>query len=213
MRFPARRHRRARPGQPGGVGRQVAHPHVRGAARAGPGLGPASPWCWWTSAWCHATTRPATPPWWPATCCKAKAAAARFLRVLPRTRAAVQRRRAGRAGERRHRSHRRPALAAGRGRAGHGRRRHTASLFQAPPATPAPSPPTSAWPGWCPTPRPTRRICFTLHALLGRANWCCPSPVTTSWPSTAGRRHEADPALPVSLVLNQTRTPVSVWIG
>ncbi|MEZ5646490.1 MAG: 6-phosphogluconolactonase [Burkholderiaceae bacterium] len=60
---------------------------------------------------------------------------------------------------------------------------------------------------------PHARISLTLHALLSARELVLSLAGPTKTAVLHRARTTADPALPVSLVLNQTRTPVSIWIG
>lgn len=90
---------------------------------------------------------------------------------------------------------------------------HTASLFPGAPgyaraiATDDPL----AW--VVPDTAPHARLSFTLHALLQARELLLSISGETKLAVYRQAAAQADPALPVSLVLNQTQTPVHVWIG
>lgn len=60
---------------------------------------------------------------------------------------------------------------------------------------------------------PHARLTFTLHALLSARELLLALAGKTKYAVYRRAREQADVALPVSLVLNQDRTPVSVWLG
>lgn len=96
---------------------------------------------------------------------------------------------------------------------GMGEDAHTASLFPGAPgyaraiATDDPL----AW--VVPDTAPHARLSFTLHALLQARELLLSISGDTKLSVYRRAAEKADPALPVSLILHQTRTPVSVWIG
>lgn len=94
---------------------------------------------------------------------------------------------------------------------------HTASLFPGAPgyARAIASDDRLAWvvPEQAPVPAPHARLTFTLHALLEARELVLSIAGDNKLAVYRQAAAKADPALPVSLVLNQTRTPVSVWIG
>lgn len=96
---------------------------------------------------------------------------------------------------------------------GMGEDAHTASLFPGAPgyaraiATDAPL----AW--VVPDTAPHARLSFTLHALLEARELLLSISGETKLAVYRRAAQKADPALPISLVLNQTQTPVHVWIG
>ncbi|TNF56216.1 MAG: 6-phosphogluconolactonase [Burkholderiales bacterium] len=94
---------------------------------------------------------------------------------------------------------------------------HTASLFADAPgyARAIATDDRLAWvvPEQAPVPAPHARLTFTLHALLEARELVLTIAGSTKLAVYRQAAGKADPALPVSLVLNQTRTPVSVWIG
>lgn len=94
---------------------------------------------------------------------------------------------------------------------------HTASLFPGAPgyARAIASDDRLAWvvPEQAPVPAPHARLTFTLHALLEARELVLSIAGDNKLAVYHQAAAKADPALPVSLVLNQTRTPVSVWIG
>jgi 6-phosphogluconolactonase len=94
---------------------------------------------------------------------------------------------------------------------------HTASLFAGAPgyARAIASDDRLAWvvPEQAPVPAPHARLTFTLHALLEARELVLSIAGDNKLAVYHQAAAKADPALPVSLVLNQTRTPVSVWIG
>ncbi len=100
---------------------------------------------------------------------------------------------------------------------GMGEDAHTASLFPGAPgfARAIATDERLAWvvPEQAPIPAPHARLTFTLHALLQARELLLS---ISGEPKLAVYRRaaeQADPALPISLVLNQQQTPVSVWIG
>lgn len=96
---------------------------------------------------------------------------------------------------------------------GMGEDAHTASLFPGAPgyaraiATDAPL----AW--VVPDTAPHARLSFTLHALLEARELLLSISGETKLAVYRRAAQKVDPALPISLVLNQTQTPVHVWIG
>ena len=96
---------------------------------------------------------------------------------------------------------------------GMGEDAHTASLFPGAPgyaraiATDAPL----AW--VVPDTAPHARISFTLHALLEARELLLSISGESKLAVYRRAAEKADPALPISLILNQTQTPVSVFIG
>jgi 6-phosphogluconolactonase len=94
---------------------------------------------------------------------------------------------------------------------------HTASLFAGAPgyARAIASDDRLAWvvPEQAPVPAPHARLTFTLHALLEARELVLSIAGDNKLAVYHQAAAKADPALPVSLVLNQTWTPVSVWIG
>ncbi|MCU0957421.1 MAG: 6-phosphogluconolactonase [Hydrogenophaga sp.] len=94
---------------------------------------------------------------------------------------------------------------------------HTASLFPGAPgyARAIASDDRLAWvvPEQAPVPAPHARLTFTLHALLEARELVLSIAGDNKLAVYHQAAAKANPALPVSLVLNQTRTPVSVWIG
>ena len=95
---------------------------------------------------------------------------------------------------------------------------HTASLFPNAPgyAHAITTGKRLAWvvPEQAPIPAPHARLSLTLHALLQTRELllCIGSAVKLAVYRSAAQRQKADPALPISLILHQTQTPVSVWI-
>ncbi len=96
---------------------------------------------------------------------------------------------------------------------GMGEDAHTASLFPGAPgyaraiATDAPL----AW--VVPDTAPHARLSFTLHALLEARELLLSISGDAKLAVYRRAAQQADLALPISLILNQTQTPVSVWIG
>lgn len=96
---------------------------------------------------------------------------------------------------------------------GMGEDAHTASLFPGAPgyaraiATDDPL----AW--VVPDTAPHARLSLTLHALLQARELLLSISGDTKLSVYRRAAEKADPALPVSLILHQTWTPVSVWIG
>lgn len=99
---------------------------------------------------------------------------------------------------------------------GMGEDAHTASLFPGAPgyARAIATDDVLAWvvPEQAPVPAPHARLTFTLHALLEARELVLSIAGETKLAVYRRAAKKADPALPVSLILNQTRTPVSVWI-
>lgn len=100
---------------------------------------------------------------------------------------------------------------------GMGEDAHTASLFPGAPGY-APAIATDdqlAWvvPEQAPIPAPHARLTFTLHALLEARELLLSISGESKLAVYRRAAQKADPALPISLVLNQTQTPVHVWIG
>lgn len=100
---------------------------------------------------------------------------------------------------------------------GMGEDAHTASLFPGAPgyARAIATDERLAWvlPEQAPIPAPHARISFTLHALLQARELLLSISGDAKLAVYRRAAQQADPALPVSLILNQTQTPVSVWIG
>jgi len=100
---------------------------------------------------------------------------------------------------------------------GMGEDAHTASLFPGAPgfdhaiATHE----RLAWvlPEQAPTPAPHARLTFTLHTLLQARELLLSFSGETKLAVYHRAAEKAAPALPISLILNQTQTPVSVFIG
>jgi 6-phosphogluconolactonase len=100
---------------------------------------------------------------------------------------------------------------------GMGEDAHTASLFPGAPgyaraiATDA----RLAWvvPEQAPVPAPHARLTFTLSALLASRELLLSIAGESKLAVYHRAAEKADEALPVSLILNQTQTPVSVWKG
>ncbi|MDQ7742777.1 6-phosphogluconolactonase [Hydrogenophaga pseudoflava] len=100
---------------------------------------------------------------------------------------------------------------------GMGEDAHTASLFPGAPgyaraiATDA----RLAWvvPEQAPVPAPHARLTFTLHALLAARELLLSIAGESKLAVYHRAAEKADEALPVSLILNQTQAPVSVWKG
>lgn len=96
---------------------------------------------------------------------------------------------------------------------GMGEDAHTASLFPGAPgyaraiATDAPL----AW--VVPDTAPHARLSFTLHALLQARELLLSIGGAAKLAVYRRASEKADTALPISLILNQTQTPMSVWIG
>lgn len=96
---------------------------------------------------------------------------------------------------------------------GMGEDAHTASLFPGAPgyaraiATDAPL----AW--VVPDTAPHARLSFTLHALLQARELLLSISGAAKLAVYRRASEKADTALPISLILNQTQTPMSVWIG
>lgn len=100
---------------------------------------------------------------------------------------------------------------------GMGEDAHTASLFPGAPgyARAIATDERLAWvvPEQAPIPAPHARLSFTLHALLQARELLLSISGETKLAVYRRAAQKADPALPISLVLNQTQTPVHVWIG
>lgn len=100
---------------------------------------------------------------------------------------------------------------------GMGEDAHTASLFPGAPgyARAITTDDKLAWvvPEQAPIPAPHARLSFTLHALLQARELLLSIGGAAKLAVYRRAAQKADPALPVSLVLNQTQTPVHVWIG
>ena len=96
---------------------------------------------------------------------------------------------------------------------GMGEDAHTASLFPGAPgyARAIATDDKLAW--VVPDTAPHARISFTLHALLASRELVLSISGEAKLAVYRRAAEKADAALPVSLVLNQTQTPVSVWIG
>ena len=100
---------------------------------------------------------------------------------------------------------------------GMGEDAHTASLFPGAPgyaraiATDA----RLAWvvPEQAPIPAPHARLSFTLHALLASRELLLSIAGESKLSVYRRASQKADEALPISLILNQTQAPVSVWKG
>ena len=100
---------------------------------------------------------------------------------------------------------------------GMGEDAHTASLFPGAPgyARAIATDERLAWvvPEQAPVPAPHARISFTLGALLASRELLLSIAGESKLAVYRRAAERADEALPISLVLNQTQTPVSVWIG
>jgi 6-phosphogluconolactonase len=100
---------------------------------------------------------------------------------------------------------------------GMGEDAHTASLFPGAPgyARAIATEQRLAWvvPEQAPIPAPHARLSFTLSALLAARELLLSIAGESKLAVYRRAADRADEALPVSLVLNQTQTPVSVWIG
>jgi 6-phosphogluconolactonase len=100
---------------------------------------------------------------------------------------------------------------------GMGEDAHTASLFPGAPgyaraiATDA----RLAWvvPEQAPVPAPHARLTFTLHALLASRELLLSIAGASKLAAYRRASEKAVEALPISLILNQTQAPVSVWKG
>ncbi len=94
---------------------------------------------------------------------------------------------------------------------------HTASLFPGAPgyARAITTDARLAWvvPEQAPSPAPHARLSLSLSALLAARELLLSISGSSKLATLRRATAKADPALPVSLVLNQTQTPVSVWIG
>jgi 6-phosphogluconolactonase len=96
---------------------------------------------------------------------------------------------------------------------GMGEDAHTASLFPGAPGY-ARAIATDEKLAWVvPDTAPHARISFTLHALLEARELLLSIAGESKLAVYRRAAEKADPALPISLILNQTQTPVSVWIG
>lgn len=100
---------------------------------------------------------------------------------------------------------------------GMGEDAHTASLFPGAPgyARAIATSDRLAWvvPAQAPVPAPHARLTFTLGALLEARELVLSIAGDSKLAVYRRAAQKADPALPISLVLNQARTPVHVWIG
>lgn len=100
---------------------------------------------------------------------------------------------------------------------GMGEDAHTASLFPGAPgyARAIATDEKLAWvvPEQAPIPAPHARLSLTLHALLAARELLLSISGETKLAVYRRAAQKADPALPISLVLNQTQTPVNVFIG
>lgn len=100
---------------------------------------------------------------------------------------------------------------------GMGEDAHTASLFPGAPgyARAIATDERLAWvvPEQAPIPAPHARLSFTLHALLQARELLLSISGETKLAVYRRAAEKADTALPISLILNQTQTPVSVFIG
>lgn len=100
---------------------------------------------------------------------------------------------------------------------GMGEDAHTASLFPGAPgyARAIATDERLAWvvPEQAPVPAPHARLTFTLHALLASRELLLSIAGETKLAVYRQARLARDETLPISLVLHQTQTPVSVWIG
>lgn len=96
---------------------------------------------------------------------------------------------------------------------GMGEDAHTASLFPGAPGY-ARAIATDEKLAWVvPDTAPHGRISFTLHAMLEARELVLSISGDAKLAVYRRAAEQADPALPISLILNQTQTPVSVWIG
>ena len=68
-------------------------------------------------------------------------------------------------------------------------------------------------PEQAPIPAPHARLSFTLHALLQARELLLSIGGAAKLAVYRRASEKADTALPISLILNQTQTPMSVWIG
>jgi len=100
---------------------------------------------------------------------------------------------------------------------GMGEDAHTASLFPGAPgyARAISTDERLAWvvPEQAPIPAPHARLTFTLHALLASRELLLSIAGASKLAVYDRASQKADEALPVSLILNQTQAPVSVWKG
>lgn len=100
---------------------------------------------------------------------------------------------------------------------GMGEDAHTASLFPGAPgyARAIATDERLAWvvPEQAPIPAPHARLTFTLHALLASRELLLSIAGASKLAVYDRASQKADGALPVSLILNQTQAPVSVWKG
>lgn len=96
---------------------------------------------------------------------------------------------------------------------GMGEDAHTASLFPGAPgyARAIATDDRLAW--VVPDTAPHARLTFTLHALLAARELLLSISGESKLAVYRRAAAAADPALPISLVLNQSQTPVSIWIG
>ncbi len=96
---------------------------------------------------------------------------------------------------------------------GMGEDAHTASLFPAAPGY-ARAIATDARLAWVvPDTAPHARLTFSLNALLQARELILSIAGESKLAVYRRAAEKADPALPISLVLNQAHTPISVWIG
>jgi 6-phosphogluconolactonase len=100
---------------------------------------------------------------------------------------------------------------------GMGEDAHTASLFPGAPgyARAIATDERLAWvvPEQAPVPAPHARLTFTLSALLASRELLLSIAGESKLAVYHRAAEKADEALPVSLILNQTQAPVSVWKG
>lgn len=100
---------------------------------------------------------------------------------------------------------------------GMGEDAHTASLFPGAPgyARAIATDERLAWvvPEQAPIPAPHARLTFTLHALLASRELLLSIAGESKLAVYDRASQKADDTLPVSLILNQTQAPVSVWKG
>ncbi|MCB2016645.1 MAG: 6-phosphogluconolactonase [Hydrogenophaga sp.] len=96
---------------------------------------------------------------------------------------------------------------------GMGEDAHTASLFPGAPGY-ARAIATDERLAWVvPDTAPHARLTFTVHALLEARELLLSISGESKLAVYRRAAEKADPALPISLILNQTQAPVSVWIG